>query len=227
MEYTSKFLHSHFSASFTFSLFYFTRFAPLEKNSYKIELMRFFAFCLLPFAFLFGACRPAATPVSVSEKPVSINNVPQTNVLLPPTKNIGNLGWTLFFDEKTQTLRELKGKVVVLDFWATYCPPCLEEIPHLVSLQNQYGSENFQIIGLHVGGEEDRPKVPEFVERLKMNYPLATPDDELTDILFGGESAIPQTFVFDRNGQLIQKFIGYDEEIKNALNRAVEFSLNQ
>jgi len=188
--------------------------------------MRFSAFFLLSFALFFAACRPAAAPVSVSEKPVSINNVPQANPQLPMTKNIESLGWTIF-DGKREKIVDYKGKVVVLDFWATYCPPCLEEIPHLVSLQNKYGSENFQIIGLHVGGEEDRPKVPAFVERLKMNYPLATPDDELTNILFGGESAIPQTFVFDRDSRLVRKFIGYDAEIKDALNRTVELSLNQ
>ncbi len=188
--------------------------------------MRFFAFCLLPFILVFAACRPAAAPVSISEKPVSINNVPQTNLPFSLTKNIESLDWEVF-DGKRETLADYKGKVVVLDFWATYCPPCLEEIPHLVNLQNKYGSENFQIIGLHVGGEEDRPKVPAFVERLKMNYPLATPDDKLTDVLFGGESVIPQTFVFDRNGRLVRKFIGYNPEIKNNLNQAIEFSLNQ
>jgi len=190
--------------------------------------MRFFVLLLFIFCFLlFTACRPAAAPVSVSNRPISINNVPQTNLPLPPTKNIENLGWTLFNNKEPQKLGNLKGKVVVLDFWATYCPPCLEEIPHLVNLQDKYGSDGFQIVGLHVGGEEDAPKVPAFVEKLKMNYPIATPENELTDILFAGEEAIPQTFVFDRNGKLINKYVGYDLKVKNDLDKAVEQALNQ
>ncbi len=192
-----------------------------------MNLMKLFYLLLFTFHFsFFTACRPAAAPVSVSDKPISINNVPQTNLPLPPTKNVENLGWTSF-DDKRQTLLDYRGKVVVLDFWATYCPPCLEEIPHLVDLQNRYGSENFQVVGLNAGGEEDAAKVPAFAEQLKMNYLVATPEDELTDVLLGGESAIPQTFVFDRSGKLLQKFVGYDLKVKNDLDKAVESALNQ
>ncbi|MCA1639810.1 MAG: hypothetical protein LC768_16035 [Acidobacteria bacterium] len=60
-----------------------------------------------------------------------------------------------------------------------------------------------------------------------MNYPIATPEDELTDILFAGEDAIPQTFVFDRNGKLINKYVGYDLKVKNDLDKAIEQALNQ
>ena len=185
--------------------------------------MRFFAFFLLPFSFCLAlACRPAATPVSVSNKPISINNIPQTNLPLPPGKNIENLGWTLF-DGRAQKLGDYKGKVVVLDFWATYCPPCLEEIPHLVELQNKYA--DLQVVGLHVGGEEDAPQVPGFVEKLKINYVLAYPEDELNNVLLDG-SAIPQTFVFDRNGKLIERFVGYDQKIKSDLDKAIAQALN-
>ena len=177
-------------------------------------------FLIFVFYFLIVAgCRPAAAPVSVSNKPVSINNIPQTNLPLPPSKNIGNLGWTLF-DEKPQTLGDYKGKIVVLDFWATYCPPCLEEIPHLNELQNKYA--DLKIVGLHVGGDEDKPKIPAFVEKLKINYALAYPQDELTAILLGDDNRIPQTVVFDRNGNPINRFVGFDEIIKAELDEAIE-----
>ncbi|CAN5784842.1 TlpA disulfide reductase family protein [soil metagenome] len=187
--------------------------------------MKVYAFCLLPFAFcLLTACRPAAAPVSVSNKPVSINNVPQTNLPLPPMKNIENLGWILF-DNKAEKLGDYKGKVVVLDFWATYCPPCLEEIPHLNELQNKYA--DLQVVGLHVGGEEDNLRVPKFVEKLKINYVVAHPEDELIRILFGDNSAIPQTFVFDRNGKLLKKFVGFDNIIKMNLDETIESAINE
>jgi thiol-disulfide isomerase/thioredoxin len=186
--------------------------------------MRIFAFCLLPFAFALAACRPAAAPVSVSNRPVSVNGLPQTNLPLPMLKNIENLGWQLAGGNQ-QTLGELKGKVVVLDLWATYCPPCLEEIPHLSELQNKH--PDLQVVGLHVGGTQDRPKVPAFVEKLKMSYALGYPETELENILFGDDDRIPQTFVFDRQGKLTAKIVGFDESQKIALDEAIEQTLKQ
>lgn len=186
--------------------------------------MKHFYFLLLTFYFLLAlACRPAAAPVSVSNKPISINNIPQTNLPLPPTKNIENLGWTLF-DGQPQKVGDYKGKVLVLDFWATYCPPCIEGIPHLVELQNKYA--DLKVVGLHVGGEEDAPRVPAFKEKLKINYDLAYPENELNAVLLGNDNAIPQTFVFDRNGKLIERFVGYDDKVKNDLDRAITQALD-
>ena len=186
--------------------------------------MRFFTFYFLLFTFpvlLATACRPAAAPVSVGNKPVSINNIPQTNVPLPPSKPLGEMSWTTL-DGTEQKLKDLQGKVVVLDFWATYCLPCLEEIPHLNELQTKYGAENLNIVGLNVGGDEDRPKIPAFVEKLKINYVLAIPEDALMQFIFANQNDIPQTAVFDRNGKLVEKFVGFDITVKNRLDKSVE-----
>ncbi len=189
--------------------------------------MKILIFILLPFALsLSTACRPAAAPVSVSNKPVSVNSIPQTNVPLPPSKPLGEMSWTTL-DGREQKLKDLQGKVVILDFWATYCPPCLEEIPHLNELQTKYGAENLQIIGLNVGGDDDRPKISGFAERLKINYVLATPEDALMQFVFATQSEIPQTAVFDRSGKLIQKFVGYDLTVKNRLDKTIEQAINQ
>ena len=188
--------------------------------------MRIFNFCVLTFALcLIASCRPAAAPVSISNKPVSINNVPRTNLPLPVLKNTENLGWKSFAGENVK-LADLKGKVVVLDFWATYCPPCLEEIPHLNALQSKYG-ENLKVVGLHIGGEEDQVRVPEFVERLKISYTLAYPQDELSNALMSADNSIPQTFVFDKNGKLVKKLVGFDNFIKADLDTAIELAINQ
>lgn len=182
-------------------------------------------FCLLLFAFcLFAACRPAAAPISISNKPVSINNVPQTNLPLPVLKNVENLGWKNFAGENVK-LADLKGKVIVLDFWATYCPPCLEEIPHLNDLQTKYG-DRLQIVGLHIGGSEDEPRVPEFVRKLKINYALGYPNDDLANALMGADNSIPQTFVFDRNGKLVKKLVGFDNFVKADLDESIQQMMN-
>lgn len=189
--------------------------------------MKIFIFCLFIFAFLlFSACRPAAAPVSFSNKPVSINDVPQTNLPMPPSKPIGDMTWVPF-EGKGQKLQDLKGKVVVLDFWATYCPPCVKEIPHLNELQAKYGAENLQIIGMHVGGDDDREEIPAFIKQTPINYPLATPDEALVSYIFGNEDGIPQTAIFDRNGNLVQKFMGFDGRIKAQLDSIVEETVNK
>jgi len=194
--------------------------------------MKYFYFLFFTFYFLLSmACRPAAAPVSISNKPVSVNEIPVTNQPLPPTKAVEEMTWAEFDgktnqDGNTKKLKDFQGKVVILDFWATYCPPCIEEIPHLKELQKKYGKENLEVIGLHVGGDEDRPKVPAFAARLKIDYTLATPENELTRFVFGNKTDIPQTAIFDRNGKLVKKIIGFDAQIKKELDSTVERTMN-
>lgn len=193
----------------------------------------FFTFCFLLATTILLAisCKPAAAPVSIGNRPVSINDVPLGDKQMPPTKPIEEMIWTKFdgttnADGGIQKLKDMQGKVVILDFWATYCPPCLEEIPHLKELQAKYGKDNLEVIGLHVGGEEDRPRVPQFVEKLKIDYVLATPENELTRFIFGNRDDIPQTAIFDRQGKLVKKIIGFNEEIKKELDATVEQTIN-
>jgi thiol-disulfide isomerase/thioredoxin len=135
------------------------------------------------------------------------------------------MSWT-HTDDRIEKLSDLKGKAVILDFWATFCPPCKQEIPHLNSLLAKHGSQNLQIVGLNVGGQEDIPKIPEFIKTTKMDYPVAYPEDQLTRFIFAERDDIPQTAVFDRNGQLVTKLIGYGPDIAKELDAAVEKAVN-
>ncbi|HEX6185641.1 MAG TPA: TlpA disulfide reductase family protein [Pyrinomonadaceae bacterium] len=154
--------------------------------------------------------------------------MPRTNLPLPPVATSPGASprgaWTQL-DGRRASLEDLRGQVVVLDFWATYCPPCREEIPHLVRLQRQYGPKGFKVIGLNVGGAEDRPKVPEFVKLYGIQYQLAEPDDETTRLFLADNDSIPQTFVLDRRGRLVRHFIGYDAEVASELEAAIEQAL--
>lgn len=96
-----------------------------------------------------------------------------------------------------------------------------------MELQSKYGAENLVVVGLHVGGDEDQPKVPEFVKRLKISYPLGYPEEALTSYIFGQESAIPQTAVFDRDGKLVKKIIGFSPAIKKDLDNTVDVAVRQ
>jgi thiol-disulfide isomerase/thioredoxin len=133
-------------------------------------------------------------------------------------------GWTLL-DGRRASLADHRGEVVVLDFYATYCPPCREEIPHLVKLQKRFGPQGFRVIGLNVGGAEDQAKVPDYVRDLDIQYQLANPDEEVVDMFLAGVSDIPQTFVIDREGKLVERFVGYDTEVARRLEAAVETAL--
>ncbi len=183
-------------------------------------------FCIFSIgvSLLLLGCRPAAVPVSVGNKPVSVNDVPLKDAQARPRKPIHEMSWT-GFDGGIQKLKDLRGKAVILDFWATYCPPCIEEIPHLKELKQKYG-DDLHVVGLHVGGDDDKPKVPEFVERLQIDYPLAYPEDALTAFVFGADSAIPQTAIFDREGRLVKKITGFNPDIKAELDLAVEQAVN-
>ena len=157
---------------------------------------------------------------------------PRTNLPMPPVAashgaEAGEAppgAWTQA-DGRRVRLEDLRGQVVVLDFWATYCPPCREEIPHLVRLQKQHGPKGLKVVGLNVGGEEDRPKVPDFVRQYGIQYQLADPDDATVRLFLAQDDSIPQTFVLDRRGRLVRHFVGYDEEVASELEAAVEQAL--
>ena len=186
--------------------------------------MKFACPALLILILISVSCRPAAAPVAVGNKPVSVNDVPLKDAQARPTKPIHEMSWT-GFDGSIQKLKDHRGKAVILDFWATYCKPCIEMIPHLKSLQARYGSD-LVVVGLHVGGEEDRPKISEFVDRLKIDYMLAYPEEALTAFVFGQDTAIPQTAVFDREGRMVRKLTGFSEEIRVQVDEAVEKAVN-
>lgn len=102
-------------------------------------------------------------------------------------------------------LSTYRGKVVLLDFWATWCDPCREEIPHLVELQNKYRDQGLQIIGVSM---DDGPEpVHDFYQQFKMNYPVVMGNAK-TGQLYGGVFGLPIAFVIDREGRIYAKHVG-------------------
>jgi thiol-disulfide isomerase/thioredoxin len=201
-------------------------------------LPRFFlkSFALIALIALAASCELDGASKKRAEearrKAATPERAPRTNLPMPPATTARSVaageapagGWTQP-DGRRVRLEDLRGQVVVLDFWATYCPPCREEIPHLVRLQKQYGPKGFKVIGLNVGGEEDRPKIPDFVKLYGIQYQLADPDPETVRLFFGADDSIPQTFVFDRGGRLVRHFVGYDSAVASELEQAVTDAL--
>jgi cytochrome c biogenesis protein CcmG/thiol:disulfide interchange protein DsbE len=122
-------------------------------------------------------------------------------------------------------LSDYQNKVLVLDFYATWCEPCRNSIPHLVELQQQYGSQGLQVVGLNVGGSSDLDKVPAFAREFHIQYQLGVPDFELADLYTGDENVIPQTVVLDRQGRQVRRFVGYDESVDQQLQEIIQKSL--
>jgi len=102
-------------------------------------------------------------------------------------------------------LSDYRGKVVILDFWATWCEPCKQEIPHLVELQNKYAAQGLQVLGVSM--DDSEPPVREFQQQFKMNYPVAVGTSKLAD-QYGGVLGLPITFLIDRQGRIVARHIG-------------------
>jgi peroxiredoxin len=111
-------------------------------------------------------------------------------------------------DGQNLKLSSYRGKVVILDFWATWCDPCRDEIPHFVEMQNKYRGQGLQIIGVSM--DDDPQPVHDFYSKFKMNYPVVMGNAQ-TGSLYGGILGLPITFVIGGNGRIVAKHIGATE----------------
>ena len=174
------------------------------------------------------ACSQNNQNTSSEGTPV-LSRAPQTTYPMPPLRAEaagGGLGWTLL-DGQRSRLSDYQGKVLVIDFYATYCAPCRESIPHLVGLNRRLATQGLQVVGLNVGGPDDRVKVAAFAAEFNIEYPLGFPDKAVTDLFFSDNETIPQTFVFDRKGQLLKRFIGYDNSMPEQLGEVIQPALTE
>ena len=113
-------------------------------------------------------------------------------------------------DGKSVKLSDFKGKVVILDFWATWCPPCRAEIPNFVALQKQYGDKGLQVVGISLDQGGVNP-VAAFAKGQGINYPIVMGDEDVAH-QYGDIQGIPTTFVIDPKGNIVEKHVGFTEK---------------
>ena len=114
------------------------------------------------------------------------------------------------------SLSKYQGKVVVLDFWASWCAPCVQELPAFQSLQERYGDKGLEMVGVNVSDEN--PDVAGFLRGRKIRYTNLVGDEKMQE-LYGPIVGFPTTFVIDRQGMIRHEFIGGrpPEEIEGAV----------
>jgi len=112
-------------------------------------------------------------------------------------------------DGKEISLSDFKGKVVFLNFWATWCPPCRREIPSFIELVEKYKDDDFVVLGVAVDPREfeNTDKVKPFIKQMGINYPIVY-DTKGISQMYGGIRSIPTTFVINRDGKVVGRIVG-------------------
>jgi thiol-disulfide isomerase/thioredoxin len=142
--------------------------------------------------------------------------------IVPPDYDVPTI------DGRTIKLSDYRGKVLVMDFWATWCPPCRQETPQLARIAREHRARGVEVIGMHIDdrGRSTPEAIRKFVSDYGINYTVGMANDEMFTSYLGTEDdVIPQTLVFDRQGRMVLHMSSYSashaRELDEAVNRAL------
>ncbi|HEX8289020.1 MAG TPA: TlpA disulfide reductase family protein [Pyrinomonadaceae bacterium] len=127
-----------------------------------------------------------------------------------------------------QSLSQYKGRIVILNFWATYCVPCRKEMPDLAAIQNEYAALGIQVIGASTDEAKDRPKVLQFIKETKINFPVWMGANSADMIRFGLGEALPGTVIIDKNGKIVKVISGVvnQADLKKQIDAMISLAEN-
>src|SRR5262245_46624299 len=168
------------------------------------------------YAILSGIKNPTTARVALPGTQASLA------ASIPPDHEIPTL------DGKSLKLSDYKGKVLIVDFWAIWCPPCRKEIPQLTRLSETNRARGLEIVGLHIDDRGRSPShaISDFIRQYGISYTVGmASEDVFVDYLGDQETAIPQTLVFDRDGRLVEHIVGYSDRDARKLDLAVNGAL--
>lgn len=123
-------------------------------------------------------------------------------------------------DGSSIKLSDYKGKVLLVNVWATWCGPCRNEIPELIELQDKHKAKGFEIVGLNLDEEETPEMIKDFGKEMNINYELARGEGQLFKEFYqvSKKDAIPQSFLIDREGKLLGVFVGGGSALKKLID---------
>ncbi len=128
---------------------------------------------------------------------------------------------------ETVSLSGFRGKVVLLNFWATWCGPCKILTPWLVELQDQYGPQGLQIIGVALDEDATKVEIGEYADQMRVNYPVLIGNETVAKA-YGGVPAMPESFLIGRHGKIVDRMVGLKSKgeiegcIRKVLNTQAE-----
>ena len=125
----------------------------------------------------------------------------------------------------TVKLSDLRGKVVLIDFWATWCGPCRMTIPHVEAIYEKYKDKGVVVIGINLD-EGDVKNVQQFIQAQGMNYLVVRDPNSQVAGLYGVNS-IPRFFLIDKNGRIAKMFVGYDPNMEDVLSKEIDALLKE
>ncbi len=169
-----------------------------------------------------NANQPAET--ATGEKPKTANDGKY-----PPLPEAIATAEIRMLDGTTFKMTDKKGKVVLINLWATWCGPCREEMPALVEMQDKYKDKDFEIIGLDTDEEETVEMIQEFAQEMKLNYPLGYADGKMFNqfVKLTGLQGIPQSVLVNREGKMTGIFTGGSKKVIEKMKQTVEKTVNE
>lgn len=196
-------------------------------KNYLFKLLLFVSFAVL-FSGLSG-CSGSPANTSSGNSAQANDEPPKKNSEFPPIAEKVATAEMKNLDGTTSKVEDMKGKVLLLNMWATWCGPCRGEMPELVKMQDEHRDKGFEIIGLNTDDGDTKEMIEKFAAEMKLNYKLVWAPTEMQTALlkisnFGG---IPQSFIVDRDGKLRGVFRGGGPNEVKKMGEVVEQIVNE
>jgi thiol-disulfide isomerase/thioredoxin len=175
-----------------------------------------------------GANTSGNTPETTSNGSTNAAAPDKPKSVYPPAPSAIMQADIKLLDDTTFKLQDKKGKVLLVNLWATWCQPCLAEMPHLVEMQEKYRDKGLEIIGLDVD-PETKQQIEAFAAKQKLNYTLGWADDKLQTefVKVTKLPGIPQTILINRNGETRGIFTGGSQRVILSMKETVEKAINE